>query len=493
MFCYQRPAQHFGSSDYYQSRQPRRTQHQYNPFFFDEEEEAQPDYSDYIRAVQQQQEMRRRQLLQREAEEARYAAQVEAIQRARRAKLQAYYFQKQKYEEEQVRRQQEREALRRAHAARKVAAAADREADVFVHPFFQFLQQYQQAPPETKPNPPAAQVESKAAEAAKAARDIDDTTSQASSTETEDLDIHHTQTQSKLTYEEAVQVVQKLAKQRIEVRQRLRALNNIRETFRQQRASFEQPQQYVKDLLVMQQTCRLILNLDDRLDFNEEKSQIANAPVLAFTPRNRPVQAYEEGLLKLLTDLDDVPSAGVKEIKDARKALAKDIQEELSRVDAGKLASWKSQQQPTQVVHEEQSETTAPVEAPQTITQTITPTPVHSPSGIQAEEGQDEEAAEDFEIVEVPESAPIVKVPESADIEAVEDSTVFDPLPEVDQDDQEHALQGSSKNTTSDTEEDAAQETLQKTPQDASQQSIQPVSDTAVEHHASPAAVQIAQ
>lgn len=123
-----------------------------------------------------------------------------------------------------------------------------------------------------------------------------------------------------ISYEDAVAIVHKFAKQAVLIRQRLRALGKVRTAFEVQRGHFTLPAS---------------------LDFDDPKSQEREQPILAYTPNNRPLQAYEESLLRLLTDLDDVPSSGLEKVKSTRKALAKDIQTELNRVDSYKTELWK--------------------------------------------------------------------------------------------------------------------------------------------------------
>lgn len=80
--------------------------------------------------------------------------------------------------------------------------------------------------------------------------------------------------------------------------------------------------------------------LSNSLDFDIPKSRESGQPTLAYTSNNRPLQAYEESLLRLLTDLDDIPSGGYTKVKKERKALARDIQSELDRVDSYKVQMW---------------------------------------------------------------------------------------------------------------------------------------------------------
>ncbi|GAA6001872.1 BAG family molecular chaperone regulator [Rhodotorula paludigena] len=58
-----------------------------------------------------------------------------------------------------------------------------------------------------------------------------------------------------------------------------------------------------------------------------------DSPKLAFDSINAPVHAYEEGLTRLLTELDAVDSGGDPDVRAARKGLVKAVEGEAQRVE----------------------------------------------------------------------------------------------------------------------------------------------------------------
>lgn len=76
------------------------------------------------------------------------------------------------------------------------------------------------------------------------------------------------------------------------------------------------------------------------LVFNLEKSNSTNTPVLAFVKENRPLQAYEESLVRLLVELDGISLGGSRVLKAQRKETVLRVEAELKRLDEIKLAEW---------------------------------------------------------------------------------------------------------------------------------------------------------
>jgi hypothetical protein len=59
---------------------------------------------------------------------------------------------------------------------------------------------------------------------------------------------------------------------------------------------------------------------------DEEEGLGTSAPALAYTPLTRPVHAQTESYLRLLNTLDAVPSRGDRAVREARRALARDVE-----------------------------------------------------------------------------------------------------------------------------------------------------------------------
>lgn len=69
----------------------------------------------------------------------------------------------------------------------------------------------------------------------------------------------------------------------------------------------------------------------NRLVFQPKAS--ATAPKLEYNSTNAPVHGYEEGLTRLLTELDGVESGGDVQVRTTRKALATRVEGEAQRVE----------------------------------------------------------------------------------------------------------------------------------------------------------------
>ncbi|GAA5990582.1 hypothetical protein JCM10908_003141 [Rhodotorula pacifica] len=68
------------------------------------------------------------------------------------------------------------------------------------------------------------------------------------------------------------------------------------------------------------------------------------APKLEYNPTNAPVHAYEEGLTRLLTELDGVESGGDAKVRTTRKALASRVEGEAQRVERWRKEIFEARQ-----------------------------------------------------------------------------------------------------------------------------------------------------
>ncbi|KAI0314947.1 hypothetical protein OF83DRAFT_1085303 [Amylostereum chailletii] len=68
------------------------------------------------------------------------------------------------------------------------------------------------------------------------------------------------------------------------------------------------------------------------------------APSLAYTSHTTPVHAHTEALLRLLNDLDAVPSWGDRIVRTARRDLARRVEGEAARVEEWVRAVWRARQ-----------------------------------------------------------------------------------------------------------------------------------------------------
>lgn len=69
-----------------------------------------------------------------------------------------------------------------------------------------------------------------------------------------------------------------------------------------------------------------------------------SAPKLEYNSTNAPVHAYEEGLTRLLTELDGVESGGDVEVRSRRKALASRVEGEAQRVEKWRREVFEAKQ-----------------------------------------------------------------------------------------------------------------------------------------------------
>ncbi|KZV72360.1 hypothetical protein PENSPDRAFT_718568, partial [Peniophora sp. CONT] len=68
--------------------------------------------------------------------------------------------------------------------------------------------------------------------------------------------------------------------------------------------------------------------------------QSYTGPPLAFSVPDKPVHAYSESLVQMLGALDAVESGGNARVRDARKALAGDVEGEAGRVERWWKEAW---------------------------------------------------------------------------------------------------------------------------------------------------------
>ena len=82
--------------------------------------------------------------------------------------------------------------------------------------------------------------------------------------------------------------------------------------------------------------------MPDSLDFVQtvDDRQPAKSK-LSYSAANRPIREYEEGLHRLLEKLDSVESAGITEIRDARRGAVKNIEAMLGQLDSKVELEWK--------------------------------------------------------------------------------------------------------------------------------------------------------
>lgn len=69
-----------------------------------------------------------------------------------------------------------------------------------------------------------------------------------------------------------------------------------------------------------------------------------NAPKLEYNSTNAPVHGYEEGLTRLLTELDGVESGGDLQVRTTRKALVKRVEGEAQRVEKWRKDVYQAKQ-----------------------------------------------------------------------------------------------------------------------------------------------------
>lgn len=126
--------------------------------------------------------------------------------------------------------------------------------------------------------------------------------------------------------DEAARVIQK----QVRLHLRLKHLKGLQAKFHDLRKEFAQP-----SLLELQfsdpPTSDSALDLPSKLAFN--------------CPINKPLQMYEEALLKLQIKLDGIVSGGEHKIKMFRKEVVKEVESELERLDRVKIEAWNAQRE----------------------------------------------------------------------------------------------------------------------------------------------------
>lgn len=73
-------------------------------------------------------------------------------------------------------------------------------------------------------------------------------------------------------------------------------------------------------------------------------SATAAAPKLDFRANNAPLLTYEDEMVRMLTKLDEVQSEGDMVVRDARKKIVREVEEELERLDGVRRCEWERQQ-----------------------------------------------------------------------------------------------------------------------------------------------------
>ncbi|KAI5475525.1 bcl-2 associated athanogene 3-like protein [Pseudohyphozyma bogoriensis] len=69
----------------------------------------------------------------------------------------------------------------------------------------------------------------------------------------------------------------------------------------------------------------------------------SGTPKLAFVPTNAPFLAYEDALVKLLTEIDGIQSEGDLVVRDTRKALVRRVEGELGALDRMRSEQWEAE------------------------------------------------------------------------------------------------------------------------------------------------------
>lgn len=118
--------------------------------------------------------------------------------------------------------------------------------------------------------------------------------------------------------EQAAVKIQSFVRAALARRRALSALASIRSQFKSLNSSFTFP---------------------TTLEFEPE----FESPKLIYNATNAPVHAHEDSLMRLLSKLDAVESAGDKKIRAARKSLANEIEAALSTIDSKKEEMWRQQ------------------------------------------------------------------------------------------------------------------------------------------------------
>lgn len=312
-------------------RQPQYYRSPFHTAYYDDEDEASYRYIEQQRQQQAYAERMRRAKQQRDLEEAyaRRTAQQEAYLAAHRQRARAEEEHRQRIEQQRHRRHAEEKQRRRdLHSAYN----DDLASQLFGHLFPSAMNR--RAEPKTHERTPSPEHRG---ERQPSPVPVAESTALAATAMEQAVTEQEEPTKVKMDYDTALRIVQSRGKQALLIRRRLRTLKNIQERFDSLKSVFVDPAR-----LVFAASTAFKRNADVSamysLDFNAEKSH--NAPVLAFTPLNRPLQAYEEALTRLLVELDDVPSQGSTTVKTERKQPVRTIGAELARLDALKIDIW---------------------------------------------------------------------------------------------------------------------------------------------------------
>ncbi|KAI0791001.1 hypothetical protein C8Q75DRAFT_732618 [Abortiporus biennis] len=89
------------------------------------------------------------------------------------------------------------------------------------------------------------------------------------------------------------------------------------------------------------------------------EEEIPSVPSLTYSAMNVPVHQYDESLNQLLTKLDAVESGGDREIREKRRALARQVEKEAERVERWKVAVWKAHEEQMKVDSQPEPATTS--------------------------------------------------------------------------------------------------------------------------------------
>lgn len=182
---------------------------------------------------------------------------------------------------------------------------------------------------------------------------------------------------------------------------------------------------------------------EDAMDVEDDSTEPPR-PKLAYTARNAPVHGHEDALLKLLQALDTIESGGDHSVRENRRAVVREVEDELRKVDENVRLRWKAvlerlsaKQAEEQAVEEKEVEQGMVVEesVPEAMQEqemaAEASEPVPSTSTSTPEEAMDVEP----EATQAPSSDAIVTEPEddetnstmSASIESSVSETRFDP------------------------------------------------------------------
>lgn len=185
---------------------------------------------------------------------------------------------------------------------------------------------------------------------------------------------------------------------------------------------------------------------DDAMDVEDDSTEPPR-PKLAYTARNAPVHGHEDALLKLLQALDTIESGGDHSVRDNRRAVVREVEDELRKVDENVRLRWKAvlerlstKQAEEQAVEEKEVEQGMVVEesVPESTQEremaVEASEPMPSTSTTTPEEAMDVESSSQPEATPAPSSDAIVAEPEddetnstmSASIESSVSETQFD-------------------------------------------------------------------